>query len=184
ARPPGSAATSTATSAECASGAGACGAFCARAARGQARRRAVNQARSMGGGHVSRSGPRTRRGEHGVRGDIIVTAQRPKVSAAMDRAVEPTRTAEPRYQSGFGNHFATEALPGALPVGRTSPQRCASGLYAEQFSGTAFTAPRHANRRSWLYRIRPAAVHGSFREVEAGHLGARFGEVAAAPNRL
>ncbi len=101
----------------------------------------------------------------------------------MDRAVEPTRI-EPRYQSGFGNHFATEALPGALPVGRNSPQRCAYGLYAEQFSGTAFTAPRHANRRSWLYRIRPAAVHGSFREVEAGHLGGRFGEVAAAPNRL
>ena len=81
----------------------------------------------------------------------------------MDRAVEPTLTAEPRYQSGFGNDFATEALPGALPVGRNSPQRCAYGLYAEQFSGTAFTAPRHANRRSWLYRIRPAAVHGSFR---------------------
>ena len=101
----------------------------------------------------------------------------------MDRAVEPTLS-EPRYQSGFGNHFATEALPGALPVGRNSPQRCAYGLYAEQFSGTAFTAPRHANRRSWLYRIRPAAVHGSFREVEAGHLGGRFGELAATPNRL
>ncbi len=101
----------------------------------------------------------------------------------MDRAVEPTLTAEPRYQSGFGNHFATEALPGALPVGRNSPQRCAYGLYAEQFSGTAFTAPRHANRRSWLYRIRPAAVHGSFRELEAGHLSSRF-EAAAAPNRL
>ncbi|HEY7963171.1 MAG TPA: homogentisate 1,2-dioxygenase [Steroidobacteraceae bacterium] len=101
----------------------------------------------------------------------------------MDRAVEPTLT-EPRYQSGFGNHFATEALPGALPVGRNSPQRCAYGLYAEQFSGTAFTAPRHANRRSWLYRIRPAAVHGSFREAEAGHFGSRFGELAAAPNRL
>ena len=65
-----------------------------------------------------------------------------------------------RYHSGFGNHFATEALPGALPAGRNSPQRPAYGLYAEQFSGTAFTAPRHANRRSWLYRIRPAAVHG------------------------
>jgi homogentisate 1,2-dioxygenase len=54
---------------------------------------------------------------------------------------------EPGYQSGFGNEFATEALPGALPVGRNSPQRCPYGLYAEQFSGTAFTAPRHANRR-------------------------------------
>jgi len=69
-----------------------------------------------------------------------------------------TTGAAPRYQSGFGNHFASEALPGALPEGRNSPQRCAYGLYAEQFSGTAFTAPRSANRRSWLYRIRPAAA--------------------------
>jgi homogentisate 1,2-dioxygenase len=66
------------------------------------------------------------------------------------------------YQSGFGNEFATEALPGALPQGRNSPQRCAYGLYAEQFSGTAFTAPRAENRRSWLYRIRPASQHGAF----------------------
>ncbi len=67
-----------------------------------------------------------------------------------------------RYMTGFGSEFATEALAGALPVGRNSPQRCAYGLYAEQFSGTAFTAPRHANRRSWLYRIRPAVAHGTF----------------------
>jgi len=52
------------------------------------------------------------------------------------------------YQSGFGNEFATEALPGALPVGRNSPQRCPYGLYAEQFTGSAFTAPRGHNRRS------------------------------------
>jgi homogentisate 1,2-dioxygenase len=69
------------------------------------------------------------------------------------------------YQSGFGNEFATEALPGALPVGRNSPQRAPLGLYAEQLSGTAFTAPRHRNRRSWLYRIRPAALHGIFSEL-------------------
>ena len=66
------------------------------------------------------------------------------------------------YQSGFGNEFASEALPGILPEGQNSPQRVAHGLYAEQLSGTAFTAPRHANRRSWLYRIRPAAVHEPF----------------------
>src|SRR6187402_3022815 len=66
------------------------------------------------------------------------------------------------YQSGFANEFATEALPGTLPEGRNSPQRVAHGLYAEQVSGTAFTAPRHENRRSWLYRIRPAAMHGPF----------------------
>ncbi len=70
------------------------------------------------------------------------------------------------YQSGFGNEFATEALPGSLPEGRNSPQRVARGLYAEQVSGTAFTAPRHANRRSWLYRIRPAAMHGPFARYE------------------
>ena len=73
-----------------------------------------------------------------------------------------------KYQSGFGNEFATEALPGALPVGRNSPQRAPYGLYAEQLSGTAFTAPRGANRRSWIYRIRPAAVHLPFRRIGNG----------------
>jgi len=60
---------------------------------------------------------------------------------------------------GFGNHFATEAVGGALPVGRNSPQRAPFGLYAEQLSGSAFTAPRSENRRSWLYRLRPTASH-------------------------
>jgi homogentisate 1,2-dioxygenase len=64
--------------------------------------------------------------------------------------------------SGFGNEFASEAIAGALPIGRNSPQQCAFGLYAEQFSGTAFTAPRAANRRTWLYRIRPAVTHQPF----------------------
>ena len=66
------------------------------------------------------------------------------------------------YQSGFGNEFATEALPGTLPEGRNSPQRAAHGLYAEQISGTAFTAPRHQNRRTWCYRIHPGAQHAPF----------------------
>ncbi|WP_462114115.1 homogentisate 1,2-dioxygenase [Lysobacter xanthus] len=70
------------------------------------------------------------------------------------------------YQSGFGNEFATEALAGTLPEGRNSPQRAPHGLYAEQISGTAFTAPRHQNRRSWFYRIRPAAMHGPFERYE------------------
>jgi homogentisate 1,2-dioxygenase len=83
------------------------------------------------------------------------------------------------YQSGFGNEFATEALPGALPAHRNSPQRAPYGLYAEQLSGTAFTAPRAANRRSWLYRIRPAAMHGPFRQIDQGHIVSRFDEVAA-----
>ncbi|MGK5011729.1 homogentisate 1,2-dioxygenase [Janthinobacterium sp. MDB2-8] len=66
------------------------------------------------------------------------------------------------YQSGFGNEFATEAVPGALPHGQNSPQQAPLGLYAEQLSGTAFTAPRAQNRRSWLYRIRPASQHPPF----------------------
>jgi len=88
------------------------------------------------------------------------------------------------YQSGFGNEFATEALAGALPVGRNSPQRCAYGLYAEQLSGTAFTAPRGANRRSWLYRIRPSAMHTPFERIDAGRIVGDFGDVATPPNQL
>jgi homogentisate 1,2-dioxygenase len=88
------------------------------------------------------------------------------------------------YQTGFGNEFATEALAGALPVGQNSPQKCAYGLYAEQFSGTAFSAPRHANRRSWLYRIRPAAHHRPFERIDDGRLTNDFSQVAAPPNQL
>jgi homogentisate 1,2-dioxygenase len=88
------------------------------------------------------------------------------------------------YLSGFGNQHASEALPGALPVGRNSPQRCAYGLYAEQFSGTAFTAPRADNRRSWLYRIRPAAVHGVFSVLPTGLWNHDYVESVPSPNRL
>jgi homogentisate 1,2-dioxygenase len=73
------------------------------------------------------------------------------------------------YLSGFGNGFETEALPGALPIGRNSPQKCSYGLYAEQLSGSPFTAPRALNERSWLYRIRPTVQHwGSFRKADSG----------------
>ena len=88
------------------------------------------------------------------------------------------------YQSGFGNEFATEVLTGALPQGQNSPQRVAYGLYAEQLSGTAFTAPRSANRRSWLYRIRPAAMHQPFRRIGDGAIVSRFGDAATTPNAL
>lgn len=88
----------------------------------------------------------------------------------------------PGYQSGFGNEFATEAIPGALPVGRNSPQQCPMGLYAEQLSGTAFTAPRHANRRTWTYRIRPSAMHGPWRRVDARRLLGDF-DGEASPER-
>ena len=89
------------------------------------------------------------------------------------------------YMTGFGGHFATEAVPGALPQGRNSPQRPAFGLYAEQLSGSSFTAPRHENRRSWLYRMRPTADHRPFVTYDDAPLFAP-GPVKAplAPNRL
>jgi len=97
----------------------------------------------------------------------------------------PMHHAPLRYQSGFANHFESEALPGALPVGRNSPQRCPYGLYAEQFSATAFTAPRADNRRSWLYRIRPAAMHAPFEPCDdGGRLVSDFSALATPPDPL
>jgi homogentisate 1,2-dioxygenase len=89
------------------------------------------------------------------------------------------------YLSGFGNEHATEAVAGALPQGRNSPQRPAFGLYAEQLSGTSFTTPRHVNRRSWLYRILPSAMHRPYRRIDNGlWRSAPFSEIEATPNRL
>ena len=100
-------------------------------------------------------------------------------------AETPIVAAADQRLTGFGNHFATEAVPGALPQGRNSPQRPAFGLYAEQLSGTAFTAPRHENRRSWLYRLRPSAEHPPYQRY-AGAPGFAPGTVGEplAPNRL
>jgi homogentisate 1,2-dioxygenase len=103
---------------------------------------------------------------------------------ASNESSVPKRSTALRYQTGFGNEFATEALAGALPTGQNSPQKVPYGLYAEQLSGTAFTAPRGANRRSWLYRIRPAAVHRPFRRVDDGRIACRFDDVEATPNQL
>ena len=87
--------------------------------------------------------------------------------------------------SGFGGHFESEAVEGALPKGRNSPQRPPFGLYAEQVSGSAFTAPRHENRRSWLYRMRPTADHRPFERYDRADLfGAVPGDAPLAPNRL
>ena len=86
------------------------------------------------------------------------------------------------YQSGFGNEFATEAIPGTLPARGNSPQRVTRGLYAEQFSGSAFTVPRHMQKRSWLYRIRPSVLHEPFVEIDAGLF--RFESVPTPPNQL
>ena len=85
------------------------------------------------------------------------------------RILAAQSTTAPRaYMTGFGNGFETEALPGALPLGRNSPQRCAYGLYAEQLSGSPFTAPRTSNERSWLYRIQPSVRHmGQYRRTDA-----------------
>lgn len=111
---------------------------------------------------------------------------------AMNR-VQPRRAAtavEPAtrfsYAPAFGNHFATEAVPGAQPIGRNSPQHVRYGLYAEQLSGTAFTAPRAENRRAWLYRLRPSAAHGPFDRFGGAPLlrSAPFDEIGPTPNRL
>lgn len=91
----------------------------------------------------------------------------------------------PDYHPGFANHVSTEAVAGALPIGRNSPQRPTFGLYAEQLSGTAFTAPRHENRRSWLYRLRPAAEHPPYRRYEGATLFAPGTDDAPLPpNRM
>jgi homogentisate 1,2-dioxygenase len=108
---------------------------------------------------------------------------------AGSTAVEPLRAApretRPDYLSGFGNEFASEAVPGALPQGQNAPQTPPLGLYAEQLSGTPFTAPRAANRRSWLYRIRPSAMHRPLRRIDDGLIRtAPCCEAEPDPNRL
>jgi homogentisate 1,2-dioxygenase len=90
-----------------------------------------------------------------------------------------------QYMTGFGGHFETEAVAGALPKGRNSPQRPAFGLYTEQLSGSSFTSPRHENRRSWLYRMRPTADHRPFVRYEGALLfAAAAPDHPVAPNRL
>jgi len=90
-----------------------------------------------------------------------------------------------KYLSGFGAHRESEAVEGALPVGQNSPQRPAFGLYAEQLSGSAFTAPRSQNLRSWLYRLRPSAMHGPFERIDDGRIRtAACREAECPPNRL
>ncbi|MGY9038829.1 MAG: homogentisate 1,2-dioxygenase, partial [Rhodobacterales bacterium] len=74
------------------------------------------------------------------------------------------------YMPGFGNDFETEALPDALPQGMNSPQKCNYGLYGEQLSGTAFTAPSHQNERTWCYRIRPSVKHSHrYEKIDLPH---------------
>lgn len=90
-----------------------------------------------------------------------------------------------KYQTGFGNEFATEAVEGALPVGQNNPQKAPLGLYAEQFSGTAFTAPRGSNKRTWTYRIRPSVLHKPFVQIDNKLFkSSPFDEVVTTPNQL
>lgn len=89
------------------------------------------------------------------------------------------------YMSGFGNDFATEAEKGALPHGQNSPQKHPLGLYAEQINGTAFTAPRHLNKRSWMYRLHPSVVHRPYTRIDNGLFRSTpFDEVETTPNQL
>lgn len=90
-----------------------------------------------------------------------------------------------QYQSGFGNHFASEAEKGALPLGQNSPQLAPYGLYAEQLSGSSFLALRHENLRSWLYKIRPSVRHSPFTPLENTRIKSRpFNEVDASPDQM
>jgi len=90
-----------------------------------------------------------------------------------------------KYQSGFGNTFSSEAVKGALPRDQNSPQRAPKGLYAEVLSDTAFTAPRSENLSSWLYRLRPSAMHAPYKRIANGLLrSGPFAEAETPPNRL
>ena len=93
--------------------------------------------------------------------------------------------ADLQYQSGFGNQHSTEAVTGALPQGQNSPQKPPFGLYAEQVSGSAFTAPRAENLRSWQYRLRPSVQHSAYTPLAHALLrNSPCHEVPASPNRL
>jgi homogentisate 1,2-dioxygenase len=108
------------------------------------------------------------------------------VSLRSAESAPDTATNRAPYMSGFGNEFATEAVTGALPVGQNSPQQAPLGLYAEQLSGTPFTAPRLLNRRTWAYRIRPSVMHKPYRAYEGKTLlrSTPFDEVPTSPNQL
>lgn len=67
-----------------------------------------------------------------------------------------------KYMPGFNNSFESEAIPGTIPRGQNSPRCVRFGLYAEQLTASAFVAPRHSNKKAWLYRARPAVAHQGF----------------------
>jgi homogentisate 1,2-dioxygenase len=121
---------------------------------------------------------------HDIKADtkVLKLERKPDRSAPRDTS---SHTAPPTYQPGFGNHFVSEAVPGALPVGRNSPQRPPHGLYAELISGTSFTTARAENRRTWTYRIQPSVVHRPYARIDNGLIrSAPFNDVDATPTQL
>lgn len=91
------------------------------------------------------------------------------------------------YLSGFGNELSSEAVTGSLPSDRNNPQEVAMGLYAEQLSGSAFTAYPQENLRTWLYKITPSADHPNYEPAKkaAPHwLTPNVGEFETTPERL
>ena len=100
--------------------------------------------------------------------------------------MEEDRSQPLAYLSGFGNEHATEAVPGALPQGQNNPQKCEFQLYAEQLSGTAFTAPRAMNLRTWLYRVRPSVDHFEYHASTgvAPQVVSSFAQLKCNPNQL
>lgn len=114
--------------------------------------------------------------------ELVKKDKEPNTSA---KRVGAKSGAELQYLSGFGNHFETEAEKGALPKGQNSPQKPPFGLYAEQLSGSSFTADRAQNLRSWLYRIRPSVLHSHFVQHDSKHWRSKpFDEVATPPDQL
>ncbi|XP_062011497.1 homogentisate 1,2-dioxygenase [Rosa rugosa] len=89
--------------------------------------------------------------------------------AAKTNGSDSSSSSDLPYQSGFHNHFSSEALPGALPPGQSNPLLCPYGLYAEQLSGTSFTSPRKLNLRTWLYRVKPSVTHEPFQPLRPIH---------------
>src|SRR6202050_4384852 len=117
---------------------------------------------------------------HDIKADTKVR----KVEKRAEKTA-PNHAARPQYQSGFGNHFVSEAVPGAPPVGRNSPQQPPHGLYAELISGTSFTTARAENRRTWTYRIQPSGVHRPYARIGNGFIHrAPVNDVDATPTQL
>src|SRR5579862_8698365 len=128
-------------------------------------RRGRGASAGRGGGDLGTAGVMD--GEDSVdstlRGDYDSSSiQHWRIDSAKVKLMADSSRAGNGLHSGFGNHFSSEAVPGALPQGRNSPQRAPMGLYAELLSGAAFTAPRHANLRTWLYRRQPSVRSGPY----------------------